>query len=269
MSTEMTDTDLGRRRGIQSVETGLRILQSLAMLHSASPLSAIAKACEMPASQVHRYLVSLIATDMVRQDSSTGRYDLGPGALSLGLGALARLDAYRITDVAITDFAQRTGCTVQVAALGPLGPTIIRWAVGRPPVMTSFNIGSVLPLLYSATGHAFLAFVPAVETDHLLEQELVTSSLKKKDVEAIRARVRAAGSARVEGTMIPGLRATAFPIFDLQGRAILTATALFPDQAEQSREVATTEKLGELCRQLSSQLGWTANRNTAPDCSPA
>lgn len=211
----------------------------------------------MTASQTHRYLASLVVGGMAQQDPASGRYDLGPAALHLGLGALARIDAFRITDDAVVDFVERTGCTVQVAALGSLGPTIVRWVVGRPPVMTSFHIGSVLPLLCSATGRVFLAFLPRAETDHLLDQELATGSLTRADAEAIRAEVKAAGFAHVEGTMVPGLRATAFPILDLQGRAILSATALAPGQTASAHEASVARELGRLCEEISAKLGWT------------
>lgn len=250
------DSASARRRGIQSVEIGMHVLQALAALGSASTLSAIAQAADLSPSQAHRYLASLIATGMARQNEQTGRYDLGPAALQLGLGALARIDAFRMTDAAISAFTERTGQTVQVAALGPLGPTIIRWLMGRPPVMTSFNVGSVLPLLTSATGHIFLSFSPSAYTDHLVDAELAVSTLARKDVDLIRRRVTTQGLARVEGTMIPGLRATAFPIFDLQDRAILSATALFPSTSPVATNEAMSEELGHLCRDLSLQLGW-------------
>lgn len=247
------------RRGIRSVEIGLRVLDALVVLRTAAPLGAVAQACGMSASQTHRYLASLIAAGVAQQDPATGRYDLGPAALRLGLGALARIDAFRITDNAVALYVEQTGRTVQVAALGPLGPTIIRWMMGRPAVMTSFNVGSVLPLLSSATGQIFLSFTPAAETDALLEEELRASPRDRAEVTALCARVRAAGCAHVEGTMIPGLRATAFPVFDLQGRAILSATLLAPTEVSLPDERESTAALGILCRQVSVQLGWSGS----------
>jgi DNA-binding IclR family transcriptional regulator len=246
-----------RRRGIQSVEIGLRVLDVLVSLGKASPLSSIAQASGLPASQAHRYLASLIVAGMARQDAASGRYDVGPAALRLGLGALARIDAFQITDAAITAYSQRTGRTVQIAALGPLGPTIIRWSVGRPPVMTSFNIGSVLPLLTSATGQIFLSYASANEIEPLLDAELAATGQARERVEAIRARVLADGMAGVEGTMVPGLRAVAFPIFDLQGKAILSATALSTGSMMLPDEKKSTAELGGVCRQISLQLGYT------------
>lgn len=244
-----------RRRGIQSVEIGMRVLEALATLGEAVPLSAIAQAADMPPPQAHRYLQSLIAAGMAQQQPTSGRYDLGPAALKLGLAALARMDAFQLADTAIAEFVRRTNLTVQVAALGPLGPTIVRWLMGRPPVMTSFNIGSVLPLLYSATGQVFLSFMPEAETDHLLARELAEGPMRRQDADELRANVREHGFAHVEGLMVPGLSATAFPIFDLQGRVALTATALLPAPFHSLKKEATGE-LGTLCRDISRQLGW-------------
>lgn len=259
MAPEAGAPEESRRRGIQSVEIGLRVLKGLARLGEAAPLGVIAQTCDMPPPQVHRYLQSLIAEGMVQQLVGSGRYDLGPAALSLGLATLARVDAFQIADAAIGDFSRRTGLTVQIAALGPLGPTIVRWIMGRPPVMTSFTVGTVLPLLTSATGQVFLAFMPEAETAVLLSREVGEDDAGPEKVAAIRQTVRAQRSAHVRGNMVPGLRATAYPIFDLQGRVALTATVLLSDgQGRPSKGVTdAVEELGTLCEGVSRQLGWT------------
>lgn len=256
MTVEPTPPLSSRRRGIQSVEIGLRVLEALASLGEAAPLGAVAQASGLSSPQAHRYLVSLVASGMAHQDAASGRYDLGPAALRLGLGALARIDAFRIADVAIESYVARTGRTVQIAALGPMGPTVVRWHMGRPAVMTSFSVGAVLPLLHSATGHVFLTFLPAHETAALLTREMAAEKVDVASMDAIRRRVRAAGRADVEGTMIPGLRATACPIFDLQGRAILSATALTPQAFARADDEAALADLVTTCREISAHLGW-------------
>lgn len=234
----------------------MRVLDALTVLGRASTLSAVAQQSGMPASQAHRYLVSLIAVGVAKQDDATGLYDLGPAALRLGLATLARADAFQIADKVIAAFTERTGLTVQLAALGPHGPTIIRWMMGRPAIMTSFTVGSVLPLLHSATGQVFLAFSPPSYTAHLLERELADSTIDQTEADALCLRVKSAGRAHVEGAMISGLRATAFPILDLQGRAILTATALTRSDIRPERVQKPLQELEQLCRGVSAQLGW-------------
>ena len=245
-----------RRKGVQSVGTGFKVLEIMAGMREAAPLGAIAQACGLSASQTHRYLASLIAADMVQQDAASGRYDLGPGALKLGLGALARIDAFRIADAAVGDFARRSGRTVQIAALGPLGPTVVRWIFGAPAVVTSLTVGSVLPLLRSATGRIFLTFLPEHEVQRFVDAELAAGgALKPVDVEAIRDQVRADGFAAVDGTVTPGLRATAFPIFDLQNRAILSATLLASDSFDTAYDGSVREELKAVCASVSAALG--------------
>ena len=184
--------DNERRHGIQSVGIGLRVLDVLAAQEGAQPLGVIAAASDLSSSQAHRYLASLVAAGMARQDPASGRYDLGPAALRLGLGALTRIDAFHEANLAITEFANQTGRTVQMASLGPVGPIVVRWAMGSPPVATSLMVGSSLPLLQSATGHVFLAFRPDNHTKHLIERETDESrGLEPVDVEALRTPVAA------------------------------------------------------------------------------
>jgi len=245
-----------RRRGINSVTTGLRVLEVLANLSEPSVLGTVAKESGLSASQAHRYLSSLLASGMALQDPVTGRYEIGPALLKLGLAALARVDAFRIADAAIAEFARRSGRTVQIAALGPLGPTIVRWNVGTPPVVTSLNVGSLLPLLHSATGHVFLAFAPEQETRSLVKRELaMLPKAKPIDVEALKQQVRLAGCASVDGDVVPGLRATALPIFDLQGRAILTATVLANDSFDRAGDASIRKELAAVCAGITANLG--------------
>ncbi len=256
MDQETTDEPAGRRRGIQSVEIGLRVLQTISALGAPSTLSTISQACEMAPPQVHRYLQSLIASGMARQEAGTGRYDLGPAAIQLGLAALARTDAFRLVDTLISDYTLRTGQTVQIAALGPLGPTIVRWYAGSPAVATSLSVGSILPMVHSATGQTFLAFAPRAVTQALIAKELRRSPMTRAELDDLCARIRASGRAHVSGTVIPGLYATAFPIFNLQGRPILTATLLWPAVLDDSGQREAEDELAGICRQISTQLGW-------------
>lgn len=244
-----------RRRGIQSIEIGMRILEALGAGGGASALGAIAQAVDMPAPQVHRYLQTLITSGMARQDAASGRYELGSTALRLGLVALARTNVFKIVDRVMDGFVERTGQTVQISAFGPKGPTIVRLFNGRPALLTTLNVGAVLPLSTSATGRVFLAFIPGSETADLMNAEREHVSMDSSSLDEIRAAVRADGKAVETGTVIPGLHATAYPILDLQGRATLVATALVSEAAPSSRQEAIAE-LGTLCGHISAEMGW-------------
>jgi DNA-binding IclR family transcriptional regulator len=245
-----------KRAGIQSVEIGMGVLDAVAGLGRASPLAAVVKRCGLSPSQTHRYLASLSASGMVRQDNN-GFYDLGPAALKVGLGALARIDVFRIADDELSAFCAATGATVLLAALGPAGPTIVRWYAGRPPIVTTLTIGSVLSVAHSATGRIFLAFRPDNETGPLVaqEEEQLSQALVPDHIDRIKARVRKDGTAGVDGTVIPGLNAKAFPIFDLQGNAALVATVLSASAMQDKASSDVAAKLWTTCDRISEMLG--------------
>lgn len=244
------------RRGIQSVTIGFRVLAALAAEPGPAPLNAIAARASLSASQAHRYLASLVASGMAAQNPASGRYELGPQAIQVGLAALARTDIFAEADPAIAAFTRDTGRTALVAARGPAGPTIVRWHVGRVPVITSLAVGSVLPLLRSATGHAFLSFMSDEEIAGAVEQEDASGqSGAAINAAAIRRQVRDTMSASVDELLIPGLRATAVPILDIQGRAALVVTMIATSAFAREQDLAIVGKLQSVCKSLTERFG--------------
>lgn len=249
-------TELPKKRaGIQSVEIGMRVLETLAGLGGARPLAAIVRGCGLSPSQTHRYLASLSEAGMVLQDAN-GNYDLGPAALKLGLSALARIDLFKVADEKLAQFRSETGATVLLAAFGPAGPTIVRWHMGQPPVVTSLALGSTLSLLNSASGQIFLAFRPELETRIFVQAELKKAgSVSAESLAATLAKVRAEGMAHVGGTVIAGLDAKAYPIFDLQGDAVLAATLLSLHGRGERENCLAAKRLRAVCEEISQALG--------------
>jgi DNA-binding IclR family transcriptional regulator len=229
-----------KRRGIQSVEIGLRVLAAVAGCGAPAGLSVVAQGAGLSASQTHRYLASLIAAGMVRQDSRSGLYDLDSGAIRIGLAGLARLDVFRSADELFPEFCRATGRTVLVAVWGDAGPTVVRWYPGHPPVITSLAVGSVMPLLGSASGRVV---------------EPRARALGGSDLDGLRRGIVAALEARLEGDLIPGLRAIAAPVFDLQGRLVLVATALTNQVLDAAADGSAADELRAACQSLTETLG--------------
>jgi DNA-binding IclR family transcriptional regulator len=209
------------RRGIQSIEIGVRVIDALREAGGPLSLKELAKAAKIPASNCHRYLVSFVRVGFVSQDPATSRYDLGAGLLQAGLAALSRLDAIDIGTKALTRLVDLTGHTGLLAIWADLGPVIVRWMPGRLAIRTTVSTGSRMPLLHSATGRIFLAYLPKRQTERLAAREMLT---RKADVKAIVASVRSHGLARVMGDHIPGLNAVAAPILDVHGEAVAAVT---------------------------------------------
>jgi DNA-binding IclR family transcriptional regulator len=225
------------RQGIQSVELGLRLVRVLAEAAAALTLKDLAAAASMPASKAHRYLVSLGRSELVAQDPLTGRYDLGPLALRAGLAALGRIDAAKVGAWAAAALRERSDETVLIAIWTERGPIVIRWEESSRPVTVNVRVGSVMPLLTSATGRVFLTHMPAERTRGMVASERAALTARAGAVSASRLidEVRRQGLGRVQGDLLPGVSALAAPVFGHDGRLAFVLTALGPQGSFDAR----------------------------------
>lgn len=236
----MKTTD-GHSAGIQSVDTALQLLAVLADQAGPTTLTDLARASDMPPSKVHRYLASFLNAGLVVQAGRSGKYDLGPGAMRLGLSAIARHDFVNRPSEALADLRDETGMTVLLSVWGGGGATVVRWERAASPVVTSMGLGTTLPLLTSSSGRAFLTWAPRAPIQSLLEVELRrmkrTPALASDFVPTASGvadlcdRIRAQGYATVDGDFIPGLVALAAPVLDWQGQAQAVITLIGTEAA--------------------------------------
>ena len=84
-------------------------------------LKELAREAGMPSAKAHPYLVSFAKLGLVEQDLLTGRYELGPQLLQLGLISLQRLKPVRIATKEIATLSTDTGLTVAIAVWGNTG----------------------------------------------------------------------------------------------------------------------------------------------------
>jgi DNA-binding IclR family transcriptional regulator len=250
------------QQGIQSIEVGARILQALAQAPRPQMLRDLAAAAQMPPAKAHRYLVSFARMGLVEQQSETGLYDLGSFALELGLSALARMEPVTLAAPVLAQLREETGQTVALAVWANHGPTIVRWLGADTPVSASLRTGSVMPLTRSATGQAFLAFLPPETTAPWLKKELAEHARQglapttRDEVDQLVAQIRRRGWARTS-EFIPGIGGIAAPVFDHSGAMALALIVLGyskPFEAAADSIAATVLRQAD---KLSARLGAT------------
>lgn len=247
------------QHGVRSVETCMRLVAALAAAGKAMNLKALASAAGMPPAKAHRYLVSLGRSGLVEQDPSTGRYDLGPFALEVGLSALGRLDPLRTAQTALADLRDEIDETICLTVWGNRGATVVRWEEAGRPVTVNVRVGSVLSLLHSASGRCFLAYLPERETATVLAEELRVTPLPGHRIEELREEVRRRGMARVAGDLLPGVSALACPVFDHSGRIPFVVAALGPSTVfDADPDGPTGAALRRMTAGLSRRLGRSA-----------
>jgi hypothetical protein len=82
------------QRGGPSREVGGQLLQVLTDADGPMMLRDLAGSAGMSAAKAHPYLVSFMQLGLIEQDRATGRYELGPLALQMGLASMRRLNRY-------------------------------------------------------------------------------------------------------------------------------------------------------------------------------
>ena len=251
-----------RRRGIQSIEVGGKLLLALLEHSSSLPLGALAKAAGMSGANAHAYLVSYGNLGLVRQDPNSGEYELGPLALQLGLAALHRLDPIKIAVPITRELAEKTGQTIAIAVLGNLGPVIVHLHESNYPIHVNMRTGTVMSLTNTATGKVFAAMLPPKKIESLLHEDFlrlgaVPSLGKSEKFERTLREVRQRGIARAIGDPIPGINGLSAPVFDSNGNVVLAITAIGAagvfDARWSSPLIAEVKRCADA---ISAELGW-------------
>ncbi len=145
-----------RRQSVQSADTVVAVLKGLARLGGRATLTALASSIDENPAKLHRYLVSLIDGGLVIQDPVSQHYILGLDTMLIGLAAMHQADPIRIAEPGLIALCEQLQITSFIAVMGNKGPTIVRMEEPMLPVTVNVRVGSVLPLLTSATGRVFL-----------------------------------------------------------------------------------------------------------------
>jgi DNA-binding IclR family transcriptional regulator len=258
LSLEIEDKS---QRAVQSVEVGGRLLLALADSGSALSLKDLAARAEMTPSRAHPYLVSYGRLGLIEQDSS-GRYDLGPAALRVGLASLQRLEPMTVAEPVIRQLAAQTGHAIAIAVWGNFGPTVVRLIEAQQPLHVSLRIGSVLSLFDTATGRAFASVLPQERLLQAIAGPLGETMPQEKwqqrqpEIQEIVQEARRHGVSRAISNPIPGVNAFSAPVFDLEGNPVMVITMTnHENRLPAAWKNEAVSMLAEAVKELTLRLG--------------
>lgn len=259
------------RKGIQSLETGFRILDFLVKAGQPVALKGIAQGTGLSPSSINFYLVSLVKIGAALQDSRSGHYGLGPYAVRLGLAGLEQFDLFAVSRDRLLALANTVGHSVFLGVWGNHGPTIIYRADGiHSRSIFELRVGSVLPVLRSALGRLFLTHLPEPVTAEFVDAELkdfrhpsaelskgeLTSSdvlRNRLDVKKMVQQTRQFGMSRCRSGILSDFTAMSAPIFDYGGSICAGITVMGRIGVLDDDLLGTTAKaVSDLARELSN-----------------
>ncbi len=221
-------------QGIQSVEIGASVLFELANSGQSLSLTELSRRLDMAASNVRRYLVSLVTAGLAEQDPQSLKYQLGVASIQLGLSALAQRSEIDIALTEARSLRDEVDCCVGLLCPGESGPIMIRWLENGDRVTHVGKLGATFSLIHSAAGRAFLAAMPediacaafARETAQADTPREAGQPLDLKGFLAMLRRCRKTGFSHVRGDYTTGIEAVGAVAYNAAGEVAFILTVV-------------------------------------------
>lgn len=220
---------MATRMGIKSVEVGGRLLQELARHHVPIPLKELAARARLTPSAAHHYLVSYLRLGLVRQEPDTLGYSIGPFAVELGMAAIGQSKGLVAAQLLVEKVRNRVDESVLLATWGSYGPVIISVAESSQPIIMTMRIGATMPLLQSATGLIFAAFMPHTIIGPVIQREYQEGRMlpEYRNRSALNKKLEGIRDARLvghSGHLLPGIAAVATPLIGPRNELVAAMT---------------------------------------------
>lgn len=249
--------------GVKAVETGMRLLAALSEDPHPQMLKNLAARASMHPAKAHRYLVSFLRAGLVQRDTETGFYRFGPLAIQVGVAALGSLNVVRVASEEVARLRDELGVTVALAVWGTHGATHVFVEEANKIVIVKSRLGGALPLVKSATGRMFSAYLPQFVTQPMIDEELKVVARSAAARAKLRTEfyqsldeVRRNGMSRALGDLSPGIHALCCPIHDHRDSLAAGLTILAPaGEFDPAIDGAPATALREAALRISRLMG--------------
>lgn len=183
-------------------------------------VSELARTLGYSKTVVHRVVRTLVASGFFLVDERTRRYRLGPGAVSVGLAALARMEVPRVAQPHMERLVARTGETATLSARYGDQRMYLAQVLSPQEIRMAVPLGQLFPLHIGGSSKAILASLDPAELNDYLDRTLdgtmpVTS---REELEEQLRRIRRRGYAVSRGERQVDAGSVAAPVFDASGR---------------------------------------------------
>lgn len=241
--------------GVRAVERALDILLCFSQEEPVLSLTQIARRLEMSKSTAHRLLGTLENKRFVARDATTGTYHLGYRFIEMASLVSRQVDLLRWVQPYLQRLSEACGETVDLAVLDGAQVTYLQVVESSQRVKIAAAVGQRLPAHCTASGKAFMAFLPDDQVQGILDAGLscytdrtrITLSELSEDLCLARER----GYALAMGEYETDIHAVAAPILDAAGYP-LAAIAIVGPSYRMPRE--RMPALGRLAQEMTETI---------------
>ena len=251
------------RTPLSSVANSLRLLKVFSDDDYEIGISALAQRLGLAKSTVHRLASTLIGAGMLEQNPETGKYRLGLALLELGLLVRRKMDVTTEARPHLKALSERTGETIQLAALEQTTALYINVIESQRALRMSYQVGTRAPLHCTAVGKVLLAHAEAriFEATVALGLAALTGTTIT-DAGSLRRElvlIGQRGYAFEEEEAEPGLRGVAAPVRDFSGQAAAAIGISGPTHRMSKKVLLSYARdLLDVSNAVSQRLGYQA-----------
>jgi IclR family transcriptional regulator, KDG regulon repressor len=217
---------------VRAVERAIDVLLCFDHEERGLTLTQIAGRVRMSKSTVHRLLATLENKHFVNRDKASGLYHLGLGFIEVASLVLQEMDLERWALPYLQRLSAECGETVDLAILDDAHVVYLLVVESVQRVKIAAAVGERLPACCTATGKAFLAYLPAEQVHAILDKspgqyrDGTPVSLPNlcRDLQATRER----GYAISEQEYEQDINAVAAPILNADGWPMLVIAIVGP-----------------------------------------
>jgi DNA-binding IclR family transcriptional regulator len=217
---------------VRAVDRALDVLLCFSHEEPVLSLTRIAEEVGIPKSTVHRLMTTLEGSRFVSRDGTTGMYSLGFRFVEMASVVLQHMDLRRWVQPYLQRLCDECGETVDLAVLDGLEVMYLQVIESPHRIKLAAAVGQRLPAFCTASGKAFLAYLPAEQVRRILDQGLprhtdhTLTSLPElhQDLEATRQR----GFAISEQEYEDDVHAVAAPLLDGSSRPVAVIAGVGP-----------------------------------------
>jgi DNA-binding IclR family transcriptional regulator len=183
-------------------------------------VSELARQLGYSKTVVHRVVRTLVASGFFTFDERTRRYRLGPGAVSVGLAALARMEVPGVAQPYMEDLVAQSSETATLSARYGDQRMYLSQVLSPREVRMAVPLGQFFPLHVGGSSMAILSALTQDELDDYLGRVFVPSTSLTSHEELLErlSRIRWRGYAVSRGERQVDAGSVAAPIFDATGQ---------------------------------------------------
>ena len=164
------DRPMDDRQFVSALARGLHVLRAFSSAHETLSNRALSDRTALSKPTISRLTYTLSRLGYLSHDRETGRYRLGPGALSLGYASLSNLDVRQTARPLMQELAEYAGASVSLCARDGLSMIYLEMRRSPDAVGLGLDIGDRVPLAVTSVGRAYLAALSDAAREPILEE---------------------------------------------------------------------------------------------------